>query len=159
MDRVVLWGMLWYVMSVLVNDILRAFSSQRLQLACIMKMFCIVLEHFKSKSPIRNNPRIGSSLTLTCTPPTSFPHAEIYWAVITADNRFSPIDYTDRVTQDPIGRVCILSVSEYSVVSNWHDVLLQITCYLLHVVKQTELLCVCNMQRIIKYKYNISNQF
>jgi len=66
-------------------------------------MLCAVLEEFPVKSVISNRPQIGNSLTLRCTPPTSFPHAKIFWALITRDNRLSPIDYTDRITLDPIG--------------------------------------------------------
>lgn len=69
-----------------------------------------VLEAFPKRSVRRNYPQIGSSLTLRCTPPTSFPHPNIFWAVITADNRFSPVDYTDRVTIDPIGNLHFVNV-------------------------------------------------
>ena len=66
---------------------------------------CAVLEPFPSARRTHNTPEIGSSLTLRCTPPTCFPHPKIFWAVITSDNRFSPVDYSERVTIDPIGTV------------------------------------------------------
>ena len=66
-------------------------------------MLHAVLEAFPQKSVKINRPQIGSSLTLRCTPPTSFPHAEIFWAMSIYGMRFQPVDYTDRVTIDPIG--------------------------------------------------------
>lgn len=76
-------------------------------------LLCLVLEAFPSSGVVRNRPRIGSSLTLRCTPPTSFPHPKIFWALKTSDKRLTPIDYTDRVTQDPIGTTYVFHVLEH----------------------------------------------
>ena len=68
-------------------------------------LVCVVLGWFPVRRTTINRPQVGSSLTLTCTPPTSFPHAIIYWAFLTSDNRIIPVNYTDRVTIDPVGKL------------------------------------------------------
>ena len=68
-------------------------------------LMCVVLEPFPDKRRTTNRPHIGNSLTLKCTPPYSFPHPNIFWAIVTSANRLEPVDYTNRVTIDPIGTV------------------------------------------------------
>lgn len=50
-----------------------------------------------------NTPEIGNQLMLECLPPRSFPNPRVYWTLQTSESPSVKIDYTDRVSQDPIG--------------------------------------------------------
>jgi len=69
-----------------------------------------ILEPFQTSGIRRQYPNIGDSLQLKCTPPRSFPQANVFWATISSDMRFTPIDLSDRVTQDPIGNLNFVNV-------------------------------------------------
>jgi len=55
-------------------------------------------------------PQLGSSLTLKCTRPRSYPQPNMFWAVVAADSRFYPIYLTDRITMDPEGNLQLANV-------------------------------------------------
>lgn len=69
-----------------------------------------ILEPFQTQGTKRNTPNIGDSLQLKCTPPKSFPQATVFWATISEGMRFTPIDLSDRVTQDPIGNLNFVNI-------------------------------------------------
>lgn len=62
-----------------------------------------MLQPFQTAGIKYNYPNLGMALTLRCIPPTSYPKAEVFWATIAEGMRFTPIDLSDRVTQDPEG--------------------------------------------------------
>jgi len=78
-----------------------------------------ILEPFPTNNPKVNYPTLGSSLTLRCIPPRSFPKANVFWVLITNDNRFMPIDYSDRVTQDPIGNLQFVNILPEDSKNGW----------------------------------------
>ena len=61
------------------------------------------LEPFLHLPVPTHRPRLGDSLTLSCTPPRSFPKPEIFWATIQPGSGIKSINLTDRVTIDPKG--------------------------------------------------------
>ena len=70
-----------------------------------MHGFLVVLEPFTPAPVVDHKERQGHPLTLNCIPPRSYPKADIFWATIVNNDRFEPIDLTDRVTMDPEGEV------------------------------------------------------
>lgn len=71
-----------------------------------------VLQPFQTTGIKYNNPSLGMALVLRCIPPTSYPKAEVFWATIAEGMRFTPIDLSDRVTQDPEGNLNFVNIVE-----------------------------------------------
>jgi len=46
----------------------------------------------------------GDPLTLQCTPPQSYPPADVYWVIKERDNRWQAIDFDKRMSMDIEGR-------------------------------------------------------
>ena len=65
--------------------------------------FVSVLDQFQPSATQTHYPDLGMPLTLKCTPPRSYPPAEIFWATFTRLERLTPIDLTDRISIDPDG--------------------------------------------------------
>ncbi|KAH3820533.1 hypothetical protein DPMN_122277, partial [Dreissena polymorpha] len=54
----------------------------------------------------------GDSATLQCTPPQSFPPADVYWVIKERDNRWQAINFDKRVSMDIEGRLQITNVKK-----------------------------------------------
>ncbi|KAH3827857.1 hypothetical protein DPMN_129800 [Dreissena polymorpha] len=54
----------------------------------------------------------GNSATLQCTPPQSFPPADVYWVIKERDNRWQAINFDKRVSMDIEGRLRITNVKK-----------------------------------------------
>ena len=76
----------------------------------LTNLFFAVLEAFASSgtSTRERTVAMGSSLKLPCTPPTSYPKPDIFWAVIEDDETFIPVDLDGRVSMDPDGSLQII---------------------------------------------------
>ena len=62
-----------------------------------------MLEPFASVSDRYHEVTLGQSLELPCTPPTSYPKPDIFWATVAIDETFVPVDLDARVSMDPDG--------------------------------------------------------
>ncbi|CAD5115432.1 DgyrCDS4407 [Dimorphilus gyrociliatus] len=71
-----------------------------------------ILHAFDSKLPRTLYPRLGAPLKLSCTPPRSYPKADIFWALVSENDFFVPIELTQRITMDPDGNLYITAVEE-----------------------------------------------
>ena len=59
------------------------------------------LEPFATKlQPTVHKPEVGTSLILTCNPPTSYPEPSVYWGELKPGSKLRPIDTDDRVAVD-----------------------------------------------------------
>lgn len=62
-----------------------------------------VLDPFTPSLPVNHFPSLGTSLTLKCVKPRSFPAPEVFWATVMDQERFTPIDLSSRISIDPEG--------------------------------------------------------
>ncbi|XP_062597947.1 neuroglian-like isoform X2 [Saccostrea cucullata] len=67
------------------------------------------LEDFEIKAPVTHRPRLGGSVILNCTPPSSLPPAEVQW-VLKTPMGIEPIEYDNRISMDHEGRLYITNV-------------------------------------------------
>ena len=79
-------------------------------------MYCLftVLEPFPPASVVSHYPLKGHPEILKCVPPRSYPKADIFWATVVSNERFNPIDLTDRVTMDPEGNLHFYAIHDYN---------------------------------------------
>ncbi|XP_064633131.1 neuroglian-like isoform X1 [Lineus longissimus] len=54
--------------------------------------------------------KIGNPVTLTCTPPTSFPPPSLYWTVVYPDGFSKQLPLSNRITMDPYGSLHFTNV-------------------------------------------------
>ena len=76
-------------------------------------LFLLVLDQFQPSETKTHYPDLGTSLTLGCTPPRSYPPAEIFWATFSRLESLRPIDLTDRISIDPDGKILYFLKSEH----------------------------------------------
>ena len=76
----------------------------------VLVFFISVLESFPNNRPREYFPQLGQSLTLSCTRPASFPEPEVFWAVVVADQSYTPVSLSDRISIDPEGMFAFLSI-------------------------------------------------
>ena len=67
----------------------------------IITFFTSVQEPFPSVAePKLHKPVVGKSLTLTCTPPKSYPSPSIFWGASRPEGKFSTIETDARKSMD-----------------------------------------------------------
>ncbi|WAR25432.1 NRG-like protein [Mya arenaria] len=54
----------------------------------------------------------GQAVTLQCTPPQSFPPADVYWVIKERDNRWQAINFDKRISMDIEGRLRFTNVKK-----------------------------------------------
>jgi len=50
----------------------------------------------------------GDPVTLQCTPPQSFPPADVYWVIKEPDGRWQAINFDKRISMDIEGMLCTM---------------------------------------------------
>lgn len=68
------------------------------------------LDEFPTGNNEIHRPELGTSLTLECIPPTSYPKAQVEWVLKGSSGRNDPINYNNRVTMDLEARLHITNV-------------------------------------------------
>ena len=75
-----------------------------------ISVLLLVLEPFPTvKEPKIHQRPVGSSLTLNCHPPHSYPTGSIYWGKNRNSSKLLSIENTERVSQDYAGKCCSLA--------------------------------------------------
>jgi len=81
-------------------------------LSYMVHMRQAVLEPFPVGKTRTHSPYLGQRLTLSCTPPRSYPQPDIFWATTGTDGSFTPVDPTARITIDPEGKLHFANIIE-----------------------------------------------
>lgn len=94
------------------EGIYQCFAENEGGIAMSIKVYMrrAILDSFSYKSPVTKYPRLGEPLTLSCTPPRSYPKPDIFWALVEEQTGFFTIELSQRITMDPDGNLYITAV-------------------------------------------------
>ena len=74
---------------------------------CVCVCVTSALDPFPTvRDPQIHRPAVGSSLSLECHPPASYPPGNVYWGETKNEAKLQPIETTNRVSLDYEGTLC-----------------------------------------------------